>query len=106
MMASCLRREPKATRITRRAYRSEWPEGCAYYPIDDAAPNEHRLERECAAALSSVTGWPRSPEECDYDYNQHLFLGPERVPNPRFLLLRPGKFLIEMDCGAGAYNLL
>jgi len=83
-----------------------WPEGCAYYPIDDAAPNEHRLERECAAALSSVTGWPRSPEECDYDYNQHLFLGPERVPNPRFLLLRPGKFLIEMDCGAGAYNLL
>ena len=83
-----------------------WPEGCAYYPIDDAAPNEHRLERECAAALSSVTGWPRSPEECDYDYDQHLFLGPERVPNPRFLLLRPGKFLIEMDCGAGAYNLL
>ncbi|MBV8764687.1 MAG: hypothetical protein JOZ66_07215 [Hyphomicrobiales bacterium] len=81
-----------------------WPDGCAYYPIDDAAPNAHGLERECAAALSSITDWPKSPEECDYDYGKDLFLGPARVPSPRFLPLSPGKFLIEMDCGGGAYN--
>ncbi|MBW0005589.1 MAG: DUF1176 domain-containing protein [Hyphomicrobiales bacterium] len=81
-----------------------WPDGCAYYPIDDAAPNAHGLERECAAALSSITDWPKSPEECDYDYGKDFFLGPARVPSPRFLPLSPGKFLIEMDCGGGAYN--
>ena len=31
-----------------------WPDGCAFYPIDDAAKNKHRLERDCAAALASV----------------------------------------------------
>ena len=79
-----------------------WPYGCAFYPIDDAAKNKHKLERECATALSSVTGWPNAVERCDYDYGERLFLG--TVPDPRFLPLRPGEFLVEMYCGAGAYN--
>jgi hypothetical protein len=77
-----------------------WPDGCAFYPIDDAAKN--KLERDCATALSSVTGWPNAPERCDYDYGDRLFFG--SVPDPRFLPLRPGKFLVEFDCGAGGYN--
>jgi hypothetical protein len=81
-----------------------WPQGCGFYPADQAAPDEHKAERDCASALSSLTAWPRAPEECDYDYGKDLFLGPERVPSPRFLPLRPGKFLIEMHCGSGAYN--
>jgi hypothetical protein len=47
-----------------------WPYGCAFYPIDDAAKNKHKLERDCAAALASVTGWPNAPERCDYDYGE------------------------------------
>jgi len=79
----------------------KWRDGCAFYPMDEPAVYEHKLERDCATALSFVTGWPKAPEECDYDYGKDLFLGPERVPSPRLLPLRPGKFLIELHCGAG-----
>lgn len=82
----------------------KWPEGCAFYAIDDAAKDEYRLERECATALSSVTGWPKAPEECDYDYSEVFFLDLQSVPSPEFLPLRPGKFLVEMLCKLGAYN--
>jgi hypothetical protein len=82
----------------------KWPEGCAFFATDDNNPSAYKTERACADTLSAITDWPRAPDDCDYDYSKDFMLDTRTVPPLRFLPLAPGKFLVEMSCGASAYN--
>lgn len=83
-----------------------WRDGCTQLAIE--SENDYRFERACAQALSSFTDWPEpeGPDGYCHDYKDG-YDGPRAslLPAPKFLPFdRRGRFLIELDCGSGAYN--
>jgi hypothetical protein len=84
------------------------PDGCTYTTVEDRPV--YPSENACAEAFANFTDWPPvgwgEEFECDRDYAHAVSHGTVEGENDglKFLPLAPGKFLVELDCGAGAYN--
>ena len=79
-----------------------WPYGCVIYPIDDAAKNKHKLERTAPLRSPQSRGGRMRPSAATTIMASVSSWG--RCRTLGFCRSVPANSLVELDCGAGAYD--